>query len=59
MPTMLAWHDIHLSIIGSNTMAWELNGNSGTNPSNNFLGTTDGQPLVLKANGTEAFARHA
>lgn len=34
-------------------MAWELNGNSGTNPSINFLGTTDNQPLVLKVNGAE------
>jgi hypothetical protein len=31
------------------TMAsWDLNGNSGTNPATNFLGTTDGQPLVIK-----------
>lgn len=35
-------------------MAWELNGNSSTNPSSNFLGTIDGQPLVLKVNGAEA-----
>lgn len=34
--------------------SWNLTGNSGTNPSNNFLGTTDSQPLVLKANNTEA-----
>ncbi|MGG5208943.1 cell wall anchor protein [Chryseobacterium sp. MIQD13] len=33
--------------------SWNLTGNSGTNPSNNFLGTTDNQPLVLKANNTE------
>src|SRR5690349_18577120 len=35
-------------------MPWELTGNVGTNPSNNFLGTTDNQPLVIKTNGTEA-----
>ncbi len=35
-------------------MTWELNGNGGTNPDINFLGTTDGQPLVLKVNGAEA-----
>jgi hypothetical protein len=30
--------------------AWNLTGNTGTNPDTNFLGTTDNQPLVLKAN---------
>src|SRR5690348_10111540 len=35
-------------------MAWELTGNSGTDPANNFLGTTDNQPLVIKVNGEEA-----
>lgn len=34
-------------------MPWELTGNSGTNPTNNFLGTTDQQPLVISANNTE------
>lgn len=34
--------------------SWELTGNSGTNPSSNFLGTTDNQPLVIKTNGLEA-----
>jgi hypothetical protein len=31
-------------------MAWEITGNSGTNPPTNFLGTTDAQPLVMKMN---------
>jgi hypothetical protein len=35
-------------------MAWELTGNSGTNPSTNFLGTIDNQPLSIKSNGKEA-----
>jgi hypothetical protein len=34
-------------------MAWELTGNAGTNPANNFLGTTDNQPLVIKIAGRE------
>lgn len=34
--------------------SWNVTGNSGTNPSNNFLGTTDNQPLVLKTNNTDA-----
>ena len=33
---------------------WKLNGNSGTNSANNFIGTTDAQDLILKANNTEA-----
>jgi len=32
---------------------WGLNGNAGTNPTTNFIGTTDGQPLVLGANSSE------
>lgn len=33
--------------------AWSLSGNAGTNPANNFLGTTDVQPLVIKTRGAE------
>lgn len=29
---------------------WALNGNSGTNPSSNFIGTRDNQPLKLRVN---------
>ena len=32
---------------------WMVSGNSGTNPSNDFLGTTDSQPLVIKTNNAE------
>jgi hypothetical protein len=35
------------------TNFWSLTGNTGTNPSTDFLGTTDAQPLVLKTGGTE------
>src|SRR5438093_1905562 len=35
-------------------MAWQLNGNSNTNPPNDFLGTSDDKPLVIKTHGTEA-----
>ncbi len=31
---------------------WKTNGNNGTNPSTNFLGTTDNQPLVFRVNNT-------
>ncbi|HYK45526.1 MAG TPA: tail fiber domain-containing protein [Parafilimonas sp.] len=29
---------------------WSLTGNSGTNPSTNFIGTTDAQPFLIKVN---------
>ncbi len=34
-------------------MAWELPGNTGTNPPTDFLGTTGAQPLVFKTNTAE------
>ncbi len=33
--------------------AWLLQGNTGTNPSVNFIGTTDAADMVVKTNGTE------
>ena len=36
------------------TPAWNLGGNSGTNPATNFIGTTDAQSLLFKANNTQA-----
>jgi hypothetical protein len=33
--------------------AWGLTGNSGTNPTTNFIGTTDAQDWVIKTNNTE------
>ncbi len=32
---------------------WSLTGNAGTNPSTNFVGTTDNQRLVFRANNSE------
>jgi hypothetical protein len=34
--------------------AWSLSGNSGTNPTTHFVGTTDNQPLVIKSNNVAA-----
>jgi len=34
---------------------WNLTGNSGTNPSTNFLGTSDSNDLILKTNNLERF----
>jgi hypothetical protein len=39
---------------GTPSGVWTLTGNTGTNPSTNFLGTTDAQPLVFKTNNAEA-----
>jgi hypothetical protein len=37
--------------VGTNgAAAWLLQGNTGTNPNQNFLGTTDNQPLELRVN---------
>jgi hypothetical protein len=33
---------------------WSLTGNAGTNPTVNFIGTTDAQPLVFKVNNQKA-----
>ncbi len=33
---------------------WNLTGNAGTDPSTDFLGTSDAQPLIFKTNNTEA-----
>jgi hypothetical protein len=35
--------------------AWLLTGNSGTDPTVNFLGTTDAQPLVIRVNNAQTF----
>ena len=32
---------------------WSLDGNGGTDPARNFLGTTDGQPLIIRTNNAE------
>jgi hypothetical protein len=35
------------------TVGWQRSGNSGTNPASHFVGTTDNQALVVKANNAE------
>ncbi|RAJ87336.1 hypothetical protein CLV59_10185 [Chitinophaga dinghuensis] len=34
--------------------SWNLAGNAGTNPTNNYIGTSDGQALSIRTNATEA-----
>lgn len=45
----VAWRDISTVIANS----WSLTGNLGTNPANNFVGTTDYQNLALRTNNIE------
>ncbi len=53
----LSWNSgDSLSWTGINTLAWGLNGNSGTNvnsPALNFLGTTDNQSMAFRTNNIE------
>lgn len=35
-------------------VAWSLDGNGGTDPADDFLGTTDSQPLIVRTNSAEA-----
>jgi hypothetical protein len=38
----------------SNKAPWLIGGNAGTTPANNFIGTTDNQPLLFKVRNTSA-----
>lgn len=40
---------------GPQPEGWLLQGNSGTNPNNHFLGTTDNQPLRIRTNNANRF----
>ena len=42
-----------LRFFDSNTRPWLLSGNTGTNPTNDFLGTTDAQHLIIRTNNQE------
>lgn len=42
-----------VAIGGGGTDFWSLTGNAGTNPSANYIGTSDGQHLVVRTNATE------
>jgi hypothetical protein len=44
--------------VSGNAGGWRLTGNSGINPLNNFLGTTDNQPLRFRINNIQAGELH-
>ncbi|MET3537822.1 hypothetical protein [Chryseobacterium limigenitum] len=41
------------------SQTWNITGNAGTTPANNFVGTTDTQDLVLKTNNLERLRVHS
>lgn len=49
---ILYWNGTSWIPNNGNTLFWKLNGNSGTNPSVNFIGTTDAQNLFFRTNNT-------
>ncbi|MCP4246397.1 MAG: hypothetical protein GY778_05040, partial [bacterium] len=46
--------DGSLQTTASGSNAWSLTGNSGTDPSTNFIGTTDDVPMEVRVNGLRA-----
>ena len=50
--TSVGWVPVQAGT-SSPTTAWLINGNGGTDPNVNFVGTTDGQDLVLRTNNIE------
>lgn len=49
---ILYWNGTSWIPNNANTLFWKLNGNSGTNPATNFVGTTDAQNLFFRTNNT-------
>lgn len=45
---------VRLASAASTGDAWLLTGNAGTDPTINFVGTTDNQPLLFRVNGMQA-----
>ncbi len=44
---------VNLSTLDNTGNDWSINGNSGTNPTTNFIGTTDNQDLAFRTNNVE------
>ena len=49
--SQLVWED---PVVGGNSGGWSLNGNAGTTPGINFLGTSDNESLFLDVGGIPA-----
>lgn len=50
---ILYWNGTAWTPNNGNTLFWKVNGNSGTNPPANFIGTTDAKDWVIKTNNAE------
>jgi len=50
---VLTWNGTAWSPNDGNNLSWRLIGNSATNPTANFVGTTDNNALVFRTNNTE------
>jgi len=46
---------VSVTVSASTDFGWSLTGNGGTTPANQFIGTTDAQPMIFKTNNTEQF----
>lgn len=53
------WVRFAYSASGSSALDWNILGNTGTNPTTNFLGTTDTQDLAFRTNNTETMRLRA
>lgn len=53
--SVLVWNssDSLVKKVAPSAYGWQVSGNGGTNPTNNFLGTTDSQDLVMRTNNIE------
>jgi trimeric autotransporter adhesin len=52
------WQAVTSGSSGSSANGWNLNGNSGINPNNQFIGNTDNQPLRFRINNIQAGELH-
>ena len=50
---LLVWSGTAWTPTDGNGLFWKINGNGGTNPPTNFIGTTDPQALVFSTNSVE------
>ena len=54
-PGFYYWNGTRWIRFLGNDKAWMLDGNPNTNPSLDFLGTTDAQPIIIRTNNIERF----
>jgi hypothetical protein len=50
---LYSWNGNEWIYVQGDPQAWDMTGNAGTDPAKNYVGTSDAQPLILKANNHE------